>query len=142
MPDEPIPEVTFAAGNVWMEVLGGVGLLLCGLLSLPGHGYPYGILGVFGVCFLWRSVRSWRKPYIALNRDRLVVLDHGRPTHYVPCAAIAAVEPALNSTRLRMRDGLKISISHDRFVSRANIERFRYELGKQVNLDTAQATVP
>jgi hypothetical protein len=60
----------------------------------------------------------------------------------LPCADIAAVERGFNSTKLRMRDGLKISIGHGRFVSRADIERFRCELEKRVNLEAAQPTVP
>ena len=141
MPDEPLSEATFASGEARMDVLMGLGFLLYGLLSLLSSGYLWVVFGVFGAYSIWRGVRSWRKPYITLNREGLVVFDHGRPMHYVPCAAIATVEPGFNSTRLRMRDGLKISISHLSFVSRADIERLRGELGNRVSVKATSPTV-
>jgi hypothetical protein len=86
-----------------------------------------------GICLLWRGFRSWRKPYVLLTGDLMVVFDSGRPKHYVPFNAIAAVERGFNRTRLLMRDGLKLHVSHLGFANGAEVERFRAELLKRIN---------
>ena len=140
MPTEPSSEVTFVAGEARADVFAGCGgLLYGGLLLLLDTEYSDAawVIVAFGGYMLWRGVRSWRKPYVLLSRDRLVIFDRGRPKHYVPFDGIAAVQRSFNRTRLLMRDGLKIHVSHLGFLSKAEVERFRTELLRRVNVGTA-----
>jgi hypothetical protein len=137
MPNEPSSEVTFAAGEARADVFVGFGgLLYGGLLLLLDSEYSEAawVIVAFGGYMLWRGVRSWHKPYVVLDNDRLVVFDRGRPKHYVPFDAIAAVQRSFNRTRLLMRDGLKIHVSNLGFVNKAEVERFREELLRRVHV--------
>jgi len=140
MPFESPTEVRFVAGEARADAFAGFGgLFYGGLLLLLDIEYSDAawVIVTFGVYVLWRGMRSWGKPYILLSNDRLVIFDHGRPKHYVAFDAIATVQRRFNRTRLLMRDGLKIHVSHLGFVSSAEVERFRTELLKRVNVAVA-----
>jgi hypothetical protein len=140
MPSEPSSDVTFVAGEARADVFAAFGgLLYGGLLLLLDTEYSDAawVIVAFGAYMLWRGIRSWGKPYVLLSGDRLVIFDRGRPKHYVPFDAIAAVQRGFNRTRLLMRDGVKLHVSHLGFLSKAEVEQFRTELLRRVHVAEA-----
>ena len=140
MPPEPLPEVTFVAGEARADVFAGVlGLFHGGLLLLLDTEYSTAAWSIvaFSGYMLWRGIRSWHKPYISLSSDQLVIFNRGRPKHSVAFNTIAAVQRSFNRTKLLMRDGLKIHVSHLGFTSKAEVERFKSELLRRVNVRMA-----
>lgn len=130
-------DLTFMASEARADVFAGCGGLLYGglLLCFPTeYSDAAWLIVALGCYMLWRGIRLWRKPYVLLSSDRLVIFHRGRPKHYVPLDGIAAVQRSFNRTRLLMRDGLKIYVSHLGFISKAEVERFRAELLRRVGL--------
>jgi hypothetical protein len=89
------------------------------------------LAGFIGYC-IWQTARLWRRPYIQLGADELVVFDHGRPRQRVALAAVAAVRKGFNRTILLMSDGLEVSISHLNFGNSDDARRFRQALDERV----------
>jgi hypothetical protein len=140
MPSESSSDVTFVAGEARANVFAGFGGLMYGgllLFSDTEYSDAAWVIVAFGGYMLWRGIRSWRKPYVLLSNDRLVIFDHGRPKHYVSISAIAAAQRSFNRTRLLMRDGIKLYVSHLGFMSKAEVERFRAELLMRVHVTQA-----
>ena len=79
---------------------------------------------------IWRGVRGWRRPYVQLTDDTLVVFERGRPKHYIDLTAVATVRERFNQTILEMRDGMKISVSHLGFMFSDDVRDFREILAK------------
>lgn len=79
----------------------------------------------------WRGVRAWRRPYVQLNGDRLVIFERGRTKHYIDLSAVASVRLRFNRTVLEMRDGAKISISHLGFIHSDDARHFRQLLAER-----------
>jgi hypothetical protein len=136
MQNEFQSDLAFRAGEARVDVFAGIGGLLYGGLLLlldPEYSGAVWVIVAFGGYVLWRGLRSWGKPYVVLSNDRLIVFDRGRPKHYIPFDSITGVQRSFNRTRLLLRDGLKIHVSHLGFLTKAEVERFRSELLRRVN---------
>jgi len=127
-------EHQYRSGEARADLFAAVGGFVYGALLLWTSPDMRGVAVVFMVFasyWVWRAVRAWRRPYVQLSGERLVVFEHGRPKHYVELAAVASVRQGFNRTVLLMRDGMKISISHLGFMFSDDARHFRQTLAER-----------
>jgi len=120
-------EHQFRSGEARADLFAGIGgfIYAAALLftSLDMREASFVFMAITGY-LTWRGVRAWRRPYVQLSGDRLVVFERGRPKHYVDLSAVAAVRQRFNRTVLEMRDGMKVSISHLGFMHSDDARHF------------------
>jgi hypothetical protein len=103
-------EQHFRSGEARVDLvaaLGAAALVVLPLRTSTGSPWFAAVLIVFAVLHGWRAIRAWRKPYVLLTDERLVVFDHGLAKHYVELAAIESVRSGLNSGSSRNSGGVR-----------------------------------
>jgi hypothetical protein len=124
-------EHQYLSGEAYADLFPGVGGFIYAavlLFTSPDMREAALVFMAISGYLTWRGVRAWRRPYVQLNGDRLVVFERGRPKHYVDLSAVTAVRQRFNRTVLEMRDGLKVSISHLGFMHGEDARHFRQML--------------
>lgn len=132
---EPMPGRDFASGEARISIFGGLSLLCMAALSLEDTEESVTmatILAAFGCYQIWMGYRSFKKPYIRLHANQLIVFEYGKPKHYIDLAQVQSWKKGLNRTILLMRDGLRISISHMNFIKSEDATAFRTALAERV----------
>ncbi len=132
---EPMSGCDFASSEARISLIGSLSVLWMAANSLEnledGLMMP-ALFAALSCHLIWQAYRSWKKPYIRLQANHLIVFEYGKPKHYIDLTQVQSWKKGLNRTILQMNDGLSVSISHLNFIKREDAIAFRAALAARI----------